>query len=232
MAEKKHHEAADTGFENVENALSRTEKYIEDNQKSLVIIVAAIVIIVGGYIGYRRFLVTPKEKEAQSQMFVAQQYFQQDSFNLALNGDGNNPGFLEIIDEYGITQSANLSQYYAGISYLRTGKFEEAIDHLKQFDSNDEMVAPIALGAIGDAYSELGNFEDALDFYVKASGYNDNEFTTPIYLMKAGLLYEETGKFEKAIDTYQKIKNQYANTTEGRQIDKFIARAQVKAGKL
>ena len=229
MADKKQKDSAESGFESVENALSRTEKYIEENQKSLLIIVAAIIVIIGGYIGYRRFLVAPKEKEAQAQIFVAEQYFQRDSFNLALQGDGNNLGLLDIIDDYGITKTANLAQYYAGISYLRLGQYEDAIDHLKQFDSDDNMIAPIALGAIGDAYSELEDYDEAIDFYMKAAHFGKNEFITPIYLMKAGLLYEENEKYGKAVEVYKKIKTDYVNTSEGRQIDKYISRASTKA---
>ncbi|MCK5169012.1 MAG: tetratricopeptide repeat protein [Bacteroidales bacterium] len=214
-------------FEAVENALSKTEHYIEENQKSLTIIVVAIIIIVGGYLGYKRFVMTPKENEAQSQMWMAEQYFARDSFNLALNGDGNYLGFLDIIDEYSITKSANLANYYTGISYLHLGQYENAIEYLKQFESEDKMVTPIAFGAIGDAYMELGSFDDALIFYKKAVNESENNFTTPIYLMKTGFVYEQNGAFNKAFDTYKRIEKDFPNTSEGRQISKYIARIEM-----
>jgi len=229
MTKKKKQESAESGFEGVENALSRTEQYIEENQKSLTIIVAAIIIIVGGYLGYRKFIVSPKEKEASSQMYMAEQYFERDSFNLALYGDGQNLGFIDIIDEYGITKSANLANYYAGVSYLHMGDFDMAIEYLKQFDAEDDMIAPIAYGAIGDAYSELQNYEEAADFYIKASKQKENEFVAPIYLMKAGLVYEELGEHDKAVAVYQRIKDDYGKSSEARQIDKYITRAKIKA---
>lgn len=214
-------------FEAVENALSKTEHYIEENQKSLTIIVLAIIVIVGGYLGYKRFVMTPKEKEAKSQMWMAEQYFARDSFNLALNGDGNYLGFLDIINDYGITKSANLANYYSGISYLHLGEYENAIEYLKQFESDDKMIAPIAFGAIGDAYVELGNLDDALIFYKKAVNVSENNFTTPIYLMKVGFINEQNGDFNDALDVYKRIEKDFPNTTEGRQISKYIARVEM-----
>jgi tetratricopeptide (TPR) repeat protein len=218
-------------FEAVENALSKTERYIEENQKSLTIIVLAIIIIVGGYLGYKRFVMTPKEKEAQSQMWMAEQYFARDSFNLALNGDGNYLGFLDIIEEYSITKSANLANYYTGISYLHLGEYELAIEYLKQFESDDKMVTPIAFGAIGDAYVELGNLSDALVFYKKAVNTSENEFTTPIYLMKVAFVHEQNSDYAKALEVYERIKTNFPNSAEGRQIEKYIARIKVLADK-
>jgi len=213
-------------FESVENALSRTEHYIEQNQKSLTIIVLAIIVIVGGYLGYQRFVVSPNEKEAQSQMWMAEQYFARDSFNLALHGDGNYLGFLDIVDEYGITKSANLANYYIGISYLHLEEFEKAIEYLKAFESDDNMVAPIAYGAIGDANMELGNTDEALRFYDKAVEKSENEFTTPVYLMKVGFVHELNEDFYKALEAYQIIKKEFPESAEGRQIDKYIARVE------
>lgn len=214
-------------FEAVENALSKTENYIEENQKSLTIIIIAIIVIVGGYLGYKRFVMAPKEKEAQSQMWMAEQYFAKDSFNLALNGDGNYLGFLDIIEEYGITKSANLANYYTGISYLHLGQYENAIEYLKQFESDDKMIAPIAYGAIGDAYVELDNTDDALVFYNKAVTSSENNFTTPIYLLKLGTLQENNGNYKKALEAYKHIEKDFPNTTEGRQISKYISRVEM-----
>lgn len=218
-------------LETVENALSKTEHYIEENQKSLTIIVLAIAIIVGGYLGYKRFVVVPKENEALTQMWMAEQYFARDSFNLALNGDGNYLGFLDIIDEYSITKSANLANYYSGISYLHLGQYEKAIEYLKKFESDDKMLAPVAFGAIGDAYMELNNTSEAAGFYKRAADEYVNNFTTPLYLMKLGFVYEQTGKYEDALEVYQKIEKDFPNSTEGRQIEKYITRAELMISK-
>ncbi|MCK4664795.1 MAG: tetratricopeptide repeat protein [Bacteroidales bacterium] len=224
---KKKKKIGNENVEGIENALSKTEQYIEENQKSLSIIVAAIIIIVGGYFAYQKFYVNPLEIEAQSQMFVAEQYFEKDSFNLAIYGDGNYLGFLDIIDEYGVTKSANLANYYAGISYLYLGDYESAIDYLKGFDANDQIIAPIALGAIGDAYSELDEQNKAVSFYNKAALKSKNSLTTPIYVMKAAQIYEELNEFEKALELYYKIEKDYPKSQEGRYIEKYITRAKL-----
>jgi tetratricopeptide (TPR) repeat protein len=227
MSTKKN-ENSDPGFEAVESALSRTEQYIEENKKSLSIIIAAIILVVGGYLLYSRVFLAPKEKEAQAQIFRAEQYFEVDSFLLALEGDGDALGFIDIIDDYGLTETANLAQYYAGICYLRLGEFENAIEHLKKFDSNDKLVSVIAMGALGDAYVELGETGKAVSFFEKAGNKNKNDLTSAIYLKKAGLAYESLGNYKKAAIAYEKIKLLYPNSEEARDIDKYIQAARMK----
>jgi tetratricopeptide (TPR) repeat protein len=213
-------------FENVESALSKTEQFIEDNQKLISLAVLAIILVVGGYWAFKKLYMQPMEQNAQKSIFAAQQYFEKDSFNLALNGDGMDPGFLEIIDLYGITEAGNLSQYYAGVSYLHMGNFEEALAHLKNFSTDEPVLSSTANGAMGDAYLELGNQKEAINYYKKA-GALDNQLTAPLYLFKLGLLYEKSGDKKEALTAYNKIKNDYSNSFEARQIDKYITRATI-----
>lgn len=208
----------------VEEAFSKTEQFIEKNQKFILIVVGAIILVVLGYFGFKRLYLAPREKEAQAQMFMAEKYFEMDSLTKALKGDGNYLGFLDIIDQYKFTKSANLSHYYAGICYLKKGEFQNAIDQLNDFSSGDEMVAPMAIGAMGDAYMELNNTDKALDYYLKAADKKKNDLTSPMFLMKAGMAYELEGKNDLALKTYMRIKNEFARTSEGRDIDKYIAR--------
>jgi tetratricopeptide (TPR) repeat protein len=229
MGKRNKKDVNDTGFESVENALSKTEQYIEENQKSLTIIVSVIAVIVAVYLGYKRFYLAPAEKEAQAEMYMAEKYFETDSFRLALMGDGSYLGFIDIIDEYGVTKSANLAHYYAGICYLRMGDYEGAIEELKKFDANDVMIATIALGAIGDAYIELGELKEGLSFYIKAADRKKNDFTTPVYLKKAGLVYEELGEFDKAVQMYESIEKDYPESQEAFDIDKYITAARIKS---
>jgi tetratricopeptide (TPR) repeat protein len=217
-----------TGFQTVENALSKTEQYIEENQKSLTIILLAIVVVIGGYLGYKKFYLEPANQEALESMYVAENYFEQDSFQLALEGDGANFGFLDVIDEYGITKTGNLAHYYAGICYMRTGDFESAIDHLEKFDGEDIMIGSLAIGAIGDCNLELGNKEEAAQLYLKAAIRKKNTFTSPIFLKKAGLVYEDIEEYEKALKAYSAIKKDFPDTEEGKVIDKYIAAIEVK----
>jgi tetratricopeptide (TPR) repeat protein len=213
-------------LEVVEHALTNTEHFIEQNQRTITIALIVIVAVVGIFLGYKRFIVSPKEKEAQSQMFAAEQYFEKDSFNLALNGDGNYLGFLDIIDQYKVTKSAKLARYYTGISYLKLGKFQEAIDQLKKFKIKDDMVGPISKGAIGDAYCELGRTSEAVDYCIKAARMKPNNFVTPIYLMKAAELLESNKEYSKAVPLYKEIQKDYPESSEGRKIEKYIARAE------
>jgi tetratricopeptide (TPR) repeat protein len=193
--------------------------------------VLGILVVVSAFLGFQRFYVAPQQKEALKEMFVAEQYFQKDSFNLAINGDGNYPGFLDIIDDYKITKAANLAQYYTGISYLHLGNYEDAVKHLKKFKAGDYMVAPVSMGAIGDAYTEMGEYKKAIAQYEKAASFNENEFTSPIYLSKAALLYQEQGELQKALDIYKKIEKKYPKSQEGRSAEKQIAKLKLKLEK-
>lgn len=208
----------------VEEALSKTEVFIEKNQKLIMIILGAIALVVLGYFGFQRFILIPREKEAQSQMFMAEKYFEQDSLRLALNGDGSYPGFLQIIDDYGMTKSAKLAHYYVGIIYLNQAKYQEAIDHLNKFKTKDVMLAPMAKGAIGDAYMELGQKEDAANQYLAAADTYTNEFTTPVFLQKAAWAYEDAGNKNAALEVYNRIKTEYPRSAEARDVEKYITR--------
>ena len=192
-------------------------------------VVAAVVIIVAGYLFYKNYYLSDKIIEAQNAIWRGEQYFAVDSFRLALEGDANNfDGFEWVAEEYSMTPSGNLANYYAGICNLHLGRYEEAIEYLKSYDADDVLLEPVALGAIGDANSELQNYEEALKYYEKAF-HIENEFTTPIYLMKAGLIYEQQGAHSKALALYKKIKSKYPNSEEGRNIDKYITKAETLA---
>lgn len=228
MAKKKAQQA--DNLQELESALTKTEHFIEENQKPITYVVGAIILVVVAYLGFTRFYLHPREKEAQSQMFMAETYFERDSFNLAINGDGNYLGFLDIIDDYGMTKSANLAKYYTGISYLNMGQFEDALDYLKGFKTKDLLLGPIAEGAKGDANLELGNQDAALKHYRKAFQMSENELTTPVYMMKAARLLESMDELEDALALYKEIKAKYPETTEGQNVDKYIARVEIKLG--
>ncbi len=215
-------------LEELESALTKTEQFIEDNQKIITYVIGAVILVVAGYLGFNKFYLQPKEKEAQSQMFMAVDYFEKDSFNLAVNGDGNYLGFLDIIDDYGITKSANRAKYYTGISYLNLGQYEEALDYLNEFKTDDLLLAPITEGAKGDAYLELGETAKALKQYKKAYELTDNELTTPVYMMKAANLLESMDEFKDALALYKNLKSKYPKSTEGMEADRYIARVEMK----
>ncbi len=224
MSNNKNNSQSTDNFENLEEALSKTEQYIEKNQKKLINIVFGVILVAILLFAYHQYYKIPLEEKAKSQMFQAQRYFEIDSFNLALNGDENYPGFLEIIDEFGSTSAGNLSKYYSGISYLRIGEYDKAIKQLRSFSSNDFLLSALAKSSIGDAYIELGENAKAASFYLEASSLNANDFTSPIYLKKAGIAYEMAKNYKKALAAYEKIEKEYSKSSEARDIEKYITR--------
>lgn len=219
------------GFEHLEGALTSSEQFIEKNQKMLINIVLVLVIIIGGYFAYKHLVAEPKAQEASSQIFGAQNYFEKDSFNLALNGDGNILGFIEIADKYSSTPAGNLANYYAGLSYLYLGEYENAITALKKFSSDDLLLSNMAVANIGDAYMQLGNYAKAAENYSKAANSKVNDFSTPVFLMKNALALEKSNDYAGALKIYEKIDKEFPSSPEGREIEKYIERAKLKTGK-
>ncbi|MEP7168347.1 MAG: tetratricopeptide repeat protein [Bacteroidota bacterium] len=215
----------------INETIDKAEGYIQENKKSLSIIGGAVLVVVAGYFIYTNMIVAPQEKDAEKDMFFAEQYFGMDSMKLALNGDGNKMGFLQIIENYGSSNCANLAHYYAGICYLKTGDYQNAIEQLDKYDAEDDVTGAIALGGIGDANLELGKKDEALNYYKKAVDWDKNQFTACLYMMKAAALYELNNDYKSASDLYEKIKKDYPNSTEAREVDRYIARAQAMANK-
>ena len=209
-------------FNTLDEGASRTEAWVEKNQKFILGIIGIVAICVLGYLAFQEFIQKPKEIEATNEMFQAQTYFEQaltapakDSlFNLALNGGEGKYGFLDMIDKFGGTKAGNLSKYYAGMAYLNTNKYKEAIDYLDDFSTNDVIIGPLAKGGIGDAFVQLGQEDKALGYYETAANMNKNEFTTPRFLLKAGTAALNTGKKDKAIKHFTEIIENYPNATE------------------
>lgn len=210
--------------ENVEQAITSAEHFIERYKKHIIYGVSAVVLIVALSLAYQNFYRKPRIKEALAQTFVAEQYFRADSFATALNGDGNSYGFKKVIDEYGSMGGESI-YLYAGICELQLGNYKEALSYLKKYKSDDPIMQARAMCNIGDCHAGLKENEKALQYYLDAASYNDNDLAAG-YLLKAGLMYEELGKNDKAIETYTQIKDKYPQTIEGYEIDKYIARLQ------
>ena len=199
------------------------EHWIEDNPKIVFGVLGALVLIVGGYFGFRYYVGT-QEQIAQKEMFQAVHYFESDSLDLALKGDGNNLGFEQIIEDFGMTDAANLANYYAGAICLKQGKFQLAIYYLEDFSSSDILIQPRAYSLLGDAHMELKDYETAASYYNKASSYKPNKFFTPSYLMKEALAYEKLDQKAKAIAVYQKIIDEFWDSTEYQNARKYKAK--------
>lgn len=199
------------------------EMWLEKHPKTIFGIVGVLVLAVAGYFGFNYYKGT-QDAEAQKEMFQAVYYFEADSLSQALNGDGNNLGFLDIIDEYKFSDAANLAHFYAGVSFLKQGKFDAAILYLEDFSSNDLLVQARAYSLIGDANMELQKYDEAVTYYNKAANYKSNKYYSPAYLMKAALAYEKLNQNDKAIEVYSKIISDYWDSSEYQNALKFKAR--------
>lgn len=211
--------------------ISKTEEFLEKNKKLVAVIGGSIALVIAAYFFYN-YWITNQNEAAQNEMFQAVYYFEADSLDRALNGDGNNYGFLEIIDKYSLSKAANLAHYYVGTIYLKKGEYISAIDHLEKFSADDLLIQARAYALIGDANMEMGNFNDAANFYMKAANYNANEYTSPTYLVKAAVAYEAVEDYERAQNCYNTIVNDYVDSNEFQTARKHKARLEgkVKAG--
>lgn len=220
MSEKKNPAQADQ--ETVSHAIGVWEKY----SKKIIYVSVAVIVVVGGYLGYKYLIQAPKELKASEELFSAESNFRKDSFNIALNGVNGTAGFLKVISKYGGTSAGNLARLYAGESYLQIGEFQKAIDQLEKFDANgSKQVEAKVEGLLGDAYAELKKNDKAIDHYRNAgTGFPEDQALSSEYLFRGGLLAELSGKSEQAIELYQIIKDKYPRTEKGFVIDKYLAR--------
>lgn len=225
-------------FNTLDESASKSEEWVSKNQNYILGIIGVIAVGVLGYLAYVQFVQNPKETSAANEMYYPQQYFDQalnnevakDSlFNLALNGAEGKYGFLDIIEEYQGTKAANLANYSAGMSYLNMQKYQEAIGHLENFSSDDDVLGALGKGGLGDAFMQLGQPADALGYYEKAVSHSDNDFTTPKFLYKVGVTAMELGQHDKALQSFERIKNDFSSSDEAKTIDAFIGMA--KSGK-
>ncbi len=197
----------------VNETLSKSEEFINKNKNYLILFFGIITISIAAFSVFS-YLESNQNENAQNEMFQAVYYFEKDSLVQALNGDGNNYGFLEIIDEYSLSEAANLSRFYAGASYLKLGNYQNAINYLDQFSSSDLLVQARAYSLIGDAYVELEDYENAIYYFEKASSEHPNQFFTPSYLLKLALVYEEVSDLKSAIKSYETIISDFKNSPE------------------
>jgi tetratricopeptide (TPR) repeat protein len=215
-----------TSMKNVEETLSKTEQFLEQNYRSLIYVLAGVIIIVGLF-WLAKIYLNKRNVEAQAQMYQAQKYLESDSLKLALNGDGNYLGFLDIAKDYKFTSAGNLALYGAGICYLHLGQYQDAIDFLTKYSRKDKVIGSLAIGATGDAYVELGDLQKGIAKYIEAADFGSNSFNTPVFLMKAGEIYELNKQYADALKMYERIQNEYPESPEGLQIDKYIARVKL-----
>lgn len=234
---KQNTKQGDERLENVEEALSKTELWIENNQKTLWIILIALLVVAFAIYGITNYnkkrneaaknLSFPQEitfeQQASQAVDFASYYMENENYATALNGDGEKIGFLDIVNKYGSTKAGKLAAYYAGVCYLKEGNYNEAIEYFKKYTNDDKVLSAMALGLTGDCYLQLGDQQNAVSYYEKATKKNPNDFTTPMFLVKLGMTHEIMGNYNKALDTYKTLKKDYPLSNEAFEISKNIA---------
>lgn len=208
--------------------ISKSEKFLEDNKIAVFSITGLLVIMLASYFGYNYYM-NGQNSLAQDEMFQAVYYFEQDSLDLALNGDGNYYGFLDVIDNYGSTNAGNLANFYVGTIYMKKGSYESAVPFLKDFSSNDYVIQARAYSLLGDSYMQQEDFSEAASYYSKAASYKPNEYFTPVYLLKAGLAYEKLEDFSNASKQYETIVKEFSDSNEVDKAKKYKARLRSKS---
>lgn len=232
MATKKKATAAPAPEESIENALSKTEKFFEKNAKTLLTALIVVVVIVGGYFGFKYLYSMPRANKAADMMFVAEQQFAAEDYQLALDGDGNNAGFIEVVDKYASTPAGSLAAHYAGVCYMKLGQVDDALQYLTKYRKGKGAAAGIInaqnLGLQGDVYDAKSDYAKSVELYRKAVDVSDNDLTAPYYLAKLGGAYAKLGKIAEAVAAYKTITENYASSMEARDADKYIGQLEQK----
>ena len=225
-------------FNTLDETASRSEQWIEKNSKPLFYSLVLVAVVILGYLGYNKYIIEPTETEAANELAFPRKHFNQantvsigvDSLlNLGLDGADGKYGFTDIASTFSGTDAGNLANYYAGLSYLKLKQYDKAIEYLSKFSSNDELLGPTAIGAVGDAFAEINQPKDALKYYEDAASKTTNAFSTPLFLYKAGITAMELKKFSKAVTLFKKIKSDFPTSYQGGNIDQHISSAEFAA---
>ncbi|WP_047546543.1 tetratricopeptide repeat protein [Psychroserpens sp. Hel_I_66] len=224
-------------FNSLDEGANKAEDFVARNQKGIFILIGVVALIVLGYLGYQKLIAEPKGDEAMNEMYSAQKSFDEavtgtnkDSlYTLALNGVGGKLGLTDIVDQYGSTPAGNLANYYAGMAYLNLQDYSNAVKYLGDFETEDAVLGPIAKGGMGDAFVQLNQLPEALEYYEKAINASTNDYTTPMYLLKAANVAQSIGKKDKALEYYKRIKSDFSTSDQAKNIDVFIGRAEASS---
>ena len=222
MADKKHTQDP----LDLEEAVSASEAFIIKYKNPFLIGIAAIVIVVVGFLGYKNFISEPRENKATEALFKGEQYFNASNYEVALNGDSiGYEGFLKVADEFSGTESGNLANAYAGICYAQLGEYENALKYLDKFSADDQLISPAILGTMGNCYAKLGNLDKAVSLLKEAANEADNNSLSPVFLQQAGEILLSQGKGEEAAKVFTTIKEKYFRSIQSMEVEKFIEKA-------
>lgn len=209
---------------------TRSELFFEKNKKAFTIGTIAVLAVVGGALGYKKLVAEPKAKEANELIWKAQYYFEIDSLDKAINGDGNYFGFQHIADSYGSTPAGELANYYLGVCYQQKGEWETALNYYKEADLDDDVLRVMAVGNQGDVLVELGRPDEAVSRFEKAANMVTSDFTTPMYLMKAGIVYQQKGDWKGAEKCFARVATDFPSSPDAQQAKKYAAHAKAMGG--
>lgn len=227
MSKKENLEGQDV---NLGEVYSRTELFLDKHKQSIVIGVVGLLVVVGGLLGYRKFIVEPNNREAAELMWKAEYYFEIDSLDRALNGDDQWPGFYAIANDYGSTASGELAHFYIASILMQQGDYQGAIDYYGKADVGDDVLRTMAIGNTGDALVELGRTDEAVKQFEKAAGMLTNDFTTPLFLMKAGIIHQQSGNWSAAAKAFKRIAKEFPTSAEANQARKYAGHAEAMGG--
>ncbi|MGN1228905.1 MAG: tol-pal system YbgF family protein [Prevotella sp.] len=218
------------GALNVEETLNKSEAFFLKYKKAIIYGVLAVIVVVAGVIVYNQYVSAPREDKASTALAKGQEYFQQDLYEKALNGDGAGyAGFVKVAADYSSTDAGNLANLYAGLCYAGLGKWNEAAKYLEEFDTqDDQMISPAAEGALGNAYAHLNQLDKAVTHLKNAAKNADNNSLSPTFLIQAGEILESQGKAAEALELYKQVKEKYVYSMQSQTIDKYIERASNK----
>lgn len=210
----------------IETALDKTELFFQKYTKQLLIGLFVVVLLVGGYFAYEYMIVRPRAVKAAEMMFVAEQLFTGGDYTAALEGDGGNAGFIDVVDQYGSTRPGRLAAHYAGVCYMKLGDLDSAMEYLEKYKTVKGAPGVIInaqnLGLKGDIYVERGDYAKAEELYARAVDAADNVLSTPYYMRKLAFVYAGQGKMQEAVNVCERIKTEYSSSLEARDIDKLI----------
>ncbi len=210
----------------IETALDKTELFFQKYTKQLLTGLLVVVVLVGGFFAYEYLVKRPRAVKAAEMMFVAEQLYAAEDYAAALEGDGSNAGFLDVVADYGSTRPGRLAAHYAGVCYMKLGQFDAASEYLAKYKSVKGAPGAIInaqnLGLRGDISVERGDYQQAEMLYARAAKAADNVLSTPYYLRKLAFVYAELGRTQEAINVCERIKSEYASSLEARDIDKLI----------
>lgn len=219
----------------INESLNKSEAFFLKYKKTIIAVVAALIVIIVGFMLVKQYVLEPRENEASTALAKGQDLMSQQQFEKALKGDGAQfAGFAKIASDYSGTDAGNLANLYAGLCYANQEKadWKKALEYVEKFDTKSDMeISPASQMALGDIYANNDQLDKAVESFKKAADManskaedNINNSIAPLALRKAGIILESQNKKAEANAIYKEIKEKYLNSAIRQDIDKYIER--------